>query len=107
MKINSYDRCVANKVIEVTQCNIAWYVDDNRLLHKHPEVISDIINEVNNCFGEISVVRGNNNTFLVMNTEIRDITIQDVVQPHMSPTISFSGKYKTPFIYFRNRAHSQ
>ena len=35
-EIKIYDRCVANKVIEVTQCTIAWYVDDNKLFHKNP-----------------------------------------------------------------------
>ena len=43
-EINPYDRCVANKLIEGTKCTIAWYVDDNKLPHKNPEVISDIIN---------------------------------------------------------------
>ena len=49
--INPYDRCVANKVIDVTQCTISWYVDDKNLSHKNPEVISDIINEVRKHFG--------------------------------------------------------
>ena len=51
--INTYDRCAANKVIEGTPFPIAWYVDDNNLLHKNLKVISDIINEVNNSFGDI------------------------------------------------------
>ena len=33
-EIHSYDGYFANYVIEVTQCTIAWYVDDNKLLHK-------------------------------------------------------------------------
>ena len=65
--INTYDRCVSNKVIEVTLCTIDGYVDDNKLLHKNPEVISDIIHEANINFGEISVVKGNKHKFLVMN----------------------------------------
>ena len=49
-KINPYDRCVSNKVIEGTQCTIAWYMDENKLSHKNLEVISDIINEVKKMF---------------------------------------------------------
>ena len=41
-----YYMCVENKVVEGTQCTIDWYVDENKLLHKNPEVISDIINIV-------------------------------------------------------------
>ena len=45
-EINPYVMCVTNKVTEGTQCTIAWYVNDNNLLHKNPEIITDIINEV-------------------------------------------------------------
>ena len=34
VEINPYDKCVANKVIEGTQCTISWYMDDNKLSHK-------------------------------------------------------------------------
>ena len=43
-EINPNDRCVTNKVIKGTQCTMAWYVDDNKLLHRNIEVILDIIN---------------------------------------------------------------
>ena len=75
-QINPYDRCVANKVIEGIQCTIAWYLDDNELLHKNPEDISDIINEVKKHFGELYVLRGNNHTFFGTNIEIKYRTIQ-------------------------------
>ena len=76
-----YDKFVANKVIEGTQFTIDWYVDDNTLLHKNPEVISDIINEVRKHFVKISVVRGNKHTFMGINIEIKYSAIQfDVVE---------------------------
>ena len=70
---NNNDRCVANKMIEVTQCTIAWYVDDNKFRHKKPAVISNIINKVKKCFGYLSVVIGNKHTFLDMKIEIKTI----------------------------------
>ena len=73
--INTYDRCVSSKMFEGTQCTIDWYVDDNKLLHKNPEVISDIINEVKKHFGEIYVVRLNKHNLLVINIYIKDNTI--------------------------------
>ena len=42
-EINPYERCVANKTIEFMKCTINWYVDDNKLSHKNPEVILNII----------------------------------------------------------------
>ena len=45
-EINPYYICVENKTIEGTQCNIYWYVDEKKLSHKNPSVISDIINKV-------------------------------------------------------------
>ena len=54
-------------MIEGTHCTIAWYVGDNKLSHKNPEVVSDIINEVNKHFVELSVVRGNKHTLLGIN----------------------------------------
>ena len=75
-EINPYDKCVANKLIDSTQCAIAWYVDYNKLRHKNPEVISDIINDAKKVFGELSIVRGNKNTFLVISIDIKDITTQ-------------------------------
>ena len=66
-KINHYDRYVANKVIEGTQCNIGWYVYDKNILHRNPEVVSDIINEMKKHSGEIYAVRGNNSNLLGVN----------------------------------------
>ena len=42
-KINPYDPCVANKMIEGSLCVIAWCVDDNKISHKNPKVVDDII----------------------------------------------------------------
>ena len=47
-EINPYDRCVANKVIEGKKCTMAWYVEDNKLSYKNPQVILDIIDEEKN-----------------------------------------------------------
>ena len=32
-KVNPYDRCVANKLIDGHQCTIVWYVDDVKVSH--------------------------------------------------------------------------
>ena len=40
--INPYDPCAANKIINGSKCTIAWYVDDNKLSHKDPKVVTNI-----------------------------------------------------------------
>ena len=66
-KINPYDRCVANKTINGKQCTIVWYVDDNKVSHEDPVVVSNIIKLMNEHFGELTVTRGNKHRFLGMN----------------------------------------
>jgi Reverse transcriptase (RNA-dependent DNA polymerase) len=65
-ELNPYDACVANKIIEGTQCTIAWYVDDNKISHVNPEVVSDVILKIEERFGKMTVTRGKEHTFLGM-----------------------------------------
>ncbi len=37
--LNEYDACVANLEVEGSQCTVYWYVDDNKISHKNPEVV--------------------------------------------------------------------
>jgi hypothetical protein len=42
-KLNPYDWCVANKMVNRKQCTILWHVDDLKILHVDPEVVEDIL----------------------------------------------------------------
>ena len=44
--LNSYDMCVANKMIDGHQCTIAWYVDDNKISHVDEKVVTKVINRL-------------------------------------------------------------
>ena len=46
--INPYDRCVANAIIEGKQCTIMWYVDDNKISHMNPAVVTRLLGEIKN-----------------------------------------------------------
>merc|ERR1712115_516330 len=39
-KVNPYDPCVANKTIKGAQCTICWHVDDLKISHVNPEVVT-------------------------------------------------------------------
>ena len=41
-ELNPYDACVANKMIDGKQCTIAWYVDDMKISHVDPNVVTNI-----------------------------------------------------------------
>jgi len=41
--INPYDWCIANKEIHGRQCAVAWHIDDLKILHVSPDVVTSII----------------------------------------------------------------
>ena len=68
--LNPYDLCVANKMIRGSQCTIAFYVDDNKISHKNPEVVKNVISELETHFGKLTVESGNKFNFLGMDINI-------------------------------------
>ena len=69
--LNPYDKCVANKEINGSQCTICWYVDDNKLSHKDPKVVTKILDEMESKFGKLTTTRGKEHTFLGMKLKIK------------------------------------
>jgi Reverse transcriptase (RNA-dependent DNA polymerase) len=67
--INPYDFCVANAVIDGTQCTIVWYVDDTKISHVKPSVVTGIIAMLESHFGTMSVSRGAKHEFLGMHRD--------------------------------------
>ena len=58
---NPYDTCVVNKKIKGEQFTICWHVDDLKLSHKSPAVVSKIIKDLQREFGKeapLTVQRG-------------------------------------------------
>ena len=68
--IYPYDKCVANKEIYGKQCNVVWYVDDNKISHEDPQVVTDVIGLMKKYFSELTVTRGKKHRFLGMNIGI-------------------------------------
>ena len=69
-ELNPYDNCVANKMIEGKQCTIAWYVDDMKISHVDPNVVTQVIEDIENKFGKMSVTRGTKHKFLGMDISL-------------------------------------
>ena len=68
--LNPYDRCVANKLVNGTQCTMCWYIDDNKLSHKDSRVVDSILQEMTDKFGELTTTRGDEHVFLGMKLKI-------------------------------------
>ena len=64
--LNPYDSCIANSVIDGKQCTIAWYVDDTKISHVDPNVVTSIIDQLENRFEKMTVTRGLQHMFLGM-----------------------------------------
>ena len=64
--LNPYDACVANADIDGDQCTIVWYVDDNKVSHRKPQVVSNVIAKIETFFGKMTVTRGLEHDFLGM-----------------------------------------
>ncbi len=43
-KLNPYDPCVVNKIVEGKQITMCFHVDDCKLSHEHPKVIDETVN---------------------------------------------------------------
>jgi len=68
-KLNPYDTCVANKMINGKQCTIRWHIDDLKISHVDPKVVEAIVSQLNTKYGKeepISVNRGNIHDYLGM-----------------------------------------
>ena len=56
-QIDKYDRCVANKTIDGKQCTICWYVDDTKISHIDPKVVTSVITKIEERYGKMVVTR--------------------------------------------------
>ena len=51
-KINQYDRCVANKIVDGNQMTVIWHVDDLKVSHKKAEANTKFAKWMKTIYGE-------------------------------------------------------
>ena len=69
-KINPYDKCVTNKIINSKKYTIIWYIDNNNTFHMEKGVVMEVIKIMKGHFGEGTTTEGNKHSFLGMNITI-------------------------------------
>ena len=65
-KPNAYDDCVVNKIINGSQATIVWHVDDLKISHTDPKVVTAIIVSLERAYGKMTVTRGLTHDYLGM-----------------------------------------
>jgi hypothetical protein len=56
---NPYDSCVVNKQIDGSQCTILWHVDDLKISHVDPNVVTAVIKQISDEFGKEALLTVN------------------------------------------------
>ncbi len=56
-KLNPYDPCVANKQVDGEQLTVCFHVDDCKILHISPKVVSNTIDWLRSDYENVSVSR--------------------------------------------------
>ena len=77
--INQYDWCVVNKTVRGKQLTIVWHVDDLKISHMDKEVVSAMIDALNEKYGKtpsgvetpLTVKRGKVHEYLGMTIDYR------------------------------------
>jgi hypothetical protein len=91
--LNPYDPCVANKDINGEQCTILWYVDDTKISHVDPQVVSDVIALIETKFDKMVVTRGKVHVFLGMQITLRaDRSVEILMKDYLSEAIADFGE---------------
>ncbi|KAG7373146.1 reverse transcriptase RNA-dependent DNA polymerase [Nitzschia inconspicua] len=68
-EINPYDPCVANKIVNGKQLTITWHVDDLKVSHMQPSVVTEFMDWVKKMYGqigEVKITRGKVHEYLGM-----------------------------------------
>jgi hypothetical protein len=84
-KLNPYNPCIANMMVDGKQYTICWYVDDNKISHVDAKVVDWVIEEIEKKFGKMTVMRGKKHVFVGINIKFTNnkcvqITMQDYVK---------------------------
>ncbi len=94
--LNSYDNCVANKIIDGYQCTVLWHVDDIKISHVNPKVVEMILSLLNEEYGKeapLVVTRGEVHEYLGMTLDFSvpgkcrvgmDGYVEEVVEEYLS-----------------------
>ena len=65
-ELNSYDPCVANKIIGGKKMTVFWNVDNIKVPHVEPKEFTNLMKCIGRIYGELMITRGNIREYLGM-----------------------------------------
>ena len=83
-KINPYNPCVANKMVNGSQMTNIWHVDDLKILHRDGWEITNIIKWLGKNYGNINMKRGRKHHYLGMDMDFGE---KGIVKISMIPYV--------------------
>ena len=104
-KLNPYDPCVCNKVIDGEQSTILWHVDDLKCSHVDPKVNDKLLAILNERYGKeapLTVTRGKVHEYLGMTLDFSvdgkvSVIMKDYIEDILDETpADMNGEAATP-----------
>ena len=80
------------------QCSILWYVDDNKLSYVDPNVVTDVLEEINKHFGYLVINRVDTHDLLGVTMKIRKDKKVEITTKHQIEDTVIQFKY---IFYFK------
>ena len=78
-KINPYDPCAANKMVNGSQMTVTWHVDDLKISHKDKLEAAKFLQYFRNIYGDcMNVHRGKVHDYLGMDLDINTVNMLKV-----------------------------
>ena len=66
----TYDLCVMNKTIGGKKLTVFWHVDDLKLSHMDPKVVTNFMAWLEGIYGDLSITRGKVHEYLGMTLDL-------------------------------------
>ena len=88
-KLNHYAPFIADKTINGKQCTIFWHVDDSKISHEDPKVVSEVIMAIHTRVRDKNVHRGKKHTFLGIDMKLKsDKTVELGMEDYIIESIN-------------------
>eukprot|EP00957_Ditylum_brightwellii_P078671 5981757-Ditylum_brightwellii.AAC.1 len=71
-KINPYDPCVANKIVNGKQMTVCWHVDDLKISHVDDAEVTKILEWLEKTYGQLRTTRGKVHEYLGMTLDFSE-----------------------------------
>jgi hypothetical protein len=100
--LNPYDPCVANKIVHGKQLTLVWHVDDVKISHVSPKVVTRMINWINKTYvrifedgsGSMKVSRGKKHDYLGMSLDFTERgSVRISMKPYVEEMVQLFHKY--------------